>query len=79
VSGFERSKAFYDKVLGFLGLELAEEYTGAATLFWIGEANEEGKRHPHLIGKRKDADELYAFLTTIGVKIVDPPADYRSY
>jgi catechol 2,3-dioxygenase-like lactoylglutathione lyase family enzyme len=97
VSDFERSKAFYDKVLGYLGFELAEEYAGAAgwangtTLFWIGEADEEGKRHPHRIGdvgfhhyafrlgKRKDVDELYAFLNANGVKVVDPPTDYRSY
>lgn len=97
VSDFSRSKAFYNKVLGFLDFELAEEYDGAAgwangnTLFWIGEADKEGKRHPHRagnigfhhyafkLGKRGDVDDLHAFLVTIGAEIVDPPADYPAY
>ncbi|MEZ5924724.1 MAG: VOC family protein [Hyphomicrobiaceae bacterium] len=97
VSDFERSKAFYDHVLGFLDFELAESYPGAAgwangrTLFWIGEADRVGKRHKHRIGnvgfhhyafrlgKRRDVDDLYAFLVEIGAEIVDPPADYPAY
>lgn len=30
-------------------------------------------------GKRRDVDDLYAFLVKIGAKVVDPPADYPSY
>ena len=94
---FERSKRFYKKVLGFLGFKLKYEYGGAAgwsngkTLFWIGEADAEGKKHPHRIGnigfhhyafelgKRKDVDDLYTLLQTIKARVVDPPADYPSY
>ena len=97
VGDFERSKRFYKKVLGLLGFKLKYEYAGAAgwsngkTLFWIGEADAEGKRHPHRIGnigfhhyafelgKRKDVDDLYALLQTIKARVVDPPADYPSY
>ena len=97
VGDFERSKRFYKNVLGFLGFKLKYEYAGAAgwsngkTLFWIGEADAEGKRHPHRIGnigfhhyafelgKRKDVDDLYAVLRKIKARVVDPPADYPSY
>lgn len=97
VGDFERSKRFYKKVLGFLGFKLKYEYAGAAgwsngkTLFWIGEADAEGKKHPHRIGnigfhhyafelgKRKDVDDLYAVLRKIKARVVDPPADYPSY
>jgi catechol 2,3-dioxygenase-like lactoylglutathione lyase family enzyme len=94
VSNFERSKDFYNKVLGFLGFKLKYEFDDAAgwsnrrTLFWIGEADQEGKRHPHRIGnigfhhyafelgKRKDVDDLYGALQKLKVKVVDPPGDY---
>lgn len=97
VSDFARSKAFYNQVLGFLDFELAEAYPDAAgwangrTLFWIGQADEKGKRHKHRLGnvgfhhyafklgKRRDVDDLYAFLVKIGAKVVDPPADYPAY
>jgi len=97
VGDFERSKRFYKKVLGFLGFKLKYEYGGAAgwsngkTLFWIGEADAEGKKHPHRIGnigfhhyafelgRRKDVDDLYALLQTIKARVVDSPADYPSY
>ncbi len=97
VGDFERSKRFYKKVLGFLGFKLKYEYAGAAgwsngkTLFWIGEADAEGKKHPHRIGnigfhhyafelgKRKDVDDLHALLRKIKARVVDPPADYPSY
>ena len=97
VGDLERSRAFYDKVLGFMGFELAEEHAGAVgwangmTLFWIKQADAEGKRHPHRqgnigfhhyafkLGKRKDVDDLGAFLAANGVEIVDAPADYPSY
>ncbi len=97
VSDFARSKDFYSQVLGFLDFELAEDYRDAAgwangkTLFWIGQADEKGRRHKHRLGdvgfhhyafrlgKRRDVDDLYAFLVKIGAEVVDPPADYPSY
>jgi catechol 2,3-dioxygenase-like lactoylglutathione lyase family enzyme len=56
VSDFERSKAFYGKLLGFLGFKPMEHYEDAAgwsngkTRFWIGEADAEGKKHKYRIG-----------------------------
>jgi catechol 2,3-dioxygenase-like lactoylglutathione lyase family enzyme len=97
VGDFERSKTFYDSVLGFLGFKRKYEYDGAAgwsngkTLFWIGQADAEGKKHQHRtgnigfhhyafeLGKRKDVDDLNQHLQAIGVKVVDPPADYPEY
>ena len=97
VKEFERSKAFYDNVLGFLGFK--RKYTSGKTagwsngktLFWIGEADAAGKRHPHRIGNigfhhyafelgsRRDVDTLHAHLEKHDVKVVDPPADYPEY
>ncbi len=97
VGDLERSKDFYNKVLGFLGFKLKHEYGDAAgwsngkTLFWIGEADAEGKKHKHRIGnigfhhyafelgKRKDVDDLYEALKKHRVTVVDPPADYPDY
>jgi len=97
VSSFEKSKRFYKAVLGFLGFKLKYELDDAAgfsngkTMFWIGKADGEGKKHPHRIGnvgfhhyafelsKRKDVDDLYAFLRRNDVEVVDPPADYPDY
>jgi catechol 2,3-dioxygenase-like lactoylglutathione lyase family enzyme len=97
VGDFEKSKDFYTKVLGFLGFKLKYEYGEHAgwstgkTLFWIGEADSEGKNHPHRIGnigfhhyafelsRRKDVDDLYEFLKQNDVTVVDPPADYPEY
>ena len=56
VSNYEKSKAFYGKLLGFLGFKPMEHYEDAAgwsngkTRFWIGEAGAEGKKHKHRIG-----------------------------
>jgi catechol 2,3-dioxygenase-like lactoylglutathione lyase family enzyme len=56
VADFETSKAFYGKVLGFLGFKPMEHYADAAgwsngkTRFWIGEADAAGKKHKHRIG-----------------------------
>ena len=51
VGDFARSKAFYDKLLGFLGFRLKHDYADMAgwsngrTLFWISAADEgRGKR-----------------------------------
>lgn len=96
VSNFEKSKRFYDNVLGFLGFKLKYDYVDAAgwsngkTLFWIGEADREGKKHKHRIGnigfhhyafelaKRQDVFDLEAFLKKKNVTIVDPAAEYYS-
>jgi catechol 2,3-dioxygenase-like lactoylglutathione lyase family enzyme len=97
VSNYARSRDFYDKVLGFLGFKRKYEFDKTAgwsngkTLFWIGEADQEGKKHPHRIGnigfhhyafelgKRGDVDELHRFLQQHDVTVVDPPADYPEY
>ncbi len=97
VGEFANSKRFYNDVLGFLGFKLKYAYEGAAgwsngkTLFWIGEADTEGKRRRHRIGdigfhhyafelgKRGDVDELYEFLKSKNVTVADPPADYPDY
>jgi len=97
VKDFERSKRFYDTVLGFLGFERKYTFGKTAgwsngkTLYWIGEADREGKKHPHRIGnigfhhyafelsRRRDVDDLYEHLRKHGVSIVDPPADYPDY
>lgn len=97
VADFERSKAFYDTVLGFLGFERKYTFGKTAgwsngkTLYWIGEADAEGKRHKHRIGnigfhhyafelgKRRDVDDLYELLQAHKIDVVDPPADYPDY
>jgi catechol 2,3-dioxygenase-like lactoylglutathione lyase family enzyme len=97
VGDFAKSKRFYKNVLGFLGFALKYEFDDSAgwsngkTLFWIGEADAEGKKHPHRIGnvgfhhyafelaRRKDVDDLDEFLKSKNVTIVDPAADYPDY
>jgi catechol 2,3-dioxygenase-like lactoylglutathione lyase family enzyme len=97
VGDYARSRDFYDKVLGFLGFKRKYEFDRTAgwsngkTLFWIGEADHEGKKHPHRIGnigfhhyafelgRRKDVDELYGFLQKHAMRVVDPPTDYPEY
>lgn len=95
VGDFDRSKAFYAKLLDFLGFELEWEFGHVAgwnnghTMLWIQEA--EGKKHPHRfgdigfhhyafeLGERAEVDELYAFLKKEKITVVDPPADYPDY
>jgi len=97
VADLARSKRFYRKVLGLLGFKLKYEFADSAgwsngkTLFWIGQADAEGRRHPYRfgnigfhhyafeLGKRRDVDELYALLQRMKAKVVDPPADYPEY
>jgi catechol 2,3-dioxygenase-like lactoylglutathione lyase family enzyme len=56
VSDYEKSKAFYGKLLGFLGFRLSEEYEDATgwsngqTLFWIGRADAAGAKRKHRTG-----------------------------
>jgi len=97
VKELERSRQFYDLVLGFLGFKRKYSFADSAgwsngkTLFWIGEADAEGKKHPHRIGnigfhhyafelgKRQDVDDLGEMLKKNNINIVDPPADYPDY
>ena len=97
VGNFRKSKRFYNRLLGFLGFELEWEFDHVAgwnngkTMYWIAEADAEGKKHRHRIGnigfhhyafelgKRKDVDELYAFLKKEKITVVDPPAEYPDY
>jgi catechol 2,3-dioxygenase-like lactoylglutathione lyase family enzyme len=56
VGDFEKSKAFYGGLFGFLGFEVLGDYgdtigwTNGKTRFWIGEADAEGKKRKHRIG-----------------------------
>jgi catechol 2,3-dioxygenase-like lactoylglutathione lyase family enzyme len=56
VGDFARSKAFYGKVLGFLGFKLKQSYPDMAgwsngkTLFWIAEADAQGKKRKYRKG-----------------------------
>ena len=97
VGDYARSRRFYDTVLGFLGFKRKVEYgkhagwSNGKTLFWIGEADAEGKKHKHRAGnigfhhyafelaRRQDVDDLYAVLQKHDVTVVDPPAEYPDY
>jgi catechol 2,3-dioxygenase-like lactoylglutathione lyase family enzyme len=56
VGDFGRSKAFYGKLLGFLGFKLKHSYPDMAgwsngkTLFWIAEADAQGRKRRHRKG-----------------------------
>jgi catechol 2,3-dioxygenase-like lactoylglutathione lyase family enzyme len=56
VGDFARSKAFYRKLLGFLGFKLKYEYADMAgwsngkTLLWIAAADARGKKHNYRKG-----------------------------
>src|SRR6188768_4393616 len=56
VGDLARSKAFYGKVLGFLGFKLTHDGGGFAgwsngkTLFWIAEADAQGRKRRHRKG-----------------------------
>jgi catechol 2,3-dioxygenase-like lactoylglutathione lyase family enzyme len=56
VGDFARSKAFYDKLLSFLGFKLKHEYDDMAgwsngnTLFWIAAADDEGRKRKYRKG-----------------------------
>ena len=94
VGDFETSKAFYAPLMEFLGFEVEAEYEGmmgwanGKTLFWIAQADAEGKRHKYRKGdigfhhyafrllSRKDVDALQAFLKELGATIVDPAGEY---
>jgi len=56
VSDYEKSKAFYGKLLTFLGFKVLGDYgdqigwTNGKTRYWIGQADEEGLMHTYRIG-----------------------------
>ena len=86
VGDYARSKAFYGRLFEFLGFEISDEYddaigwTNGKTRFWIGRADEQGRKHKYRKGdvgfhhyafqlrSRKDVDELQAFLQQIGAR-----------
>ena len=90
----ERSCAL-DPGMTFLGFKLKHSYPEMAgwsngkTLFWIAEADAEGKKHKYRKGdigfhhyafelsSRKDVDDLGAFLDQHGVPVLDPPGEYN--
>jgi catechol 2,3-dioxygenase-like lactoylglutathione lyase family enzyme len=94
VSDYEKSKAFYGRLFDFLGFEISDEYeeaigwTNGDTRFWIGPADERGRKRNYRIGdvglhhyafqlrSRKDVDALQAFLQETGTVIVDPADEY---
>ena len=94
VGDFERSKSFYASLMEFLGFGVEAEYEGmmgwanGKTLFWISQADAEGKTHKYRKGdigfhhyafrlrSRKDVDALQAYLEEQGAKIVDPAGEY---
>lgn len=91
VSDYEKSKAFYGKLFGFLGFEISDEYsdtigwTNGRTRYWIAAA--EGRRKYRIgdvglhhyafeLRSRRDVDALQAFLEKERVRIVDPAGEY---
>jgi catechol 2,3-dioxygenase-like lactoylglutathione lyase family enzyme len=94
VGDYERSKAFYGRLFAFLGFKVLDEYaeaigwTNGKTRFWIGPADEKGRKRKHRIGdigfhhyafelrSRKDVDALQDFLRELGAVIVDPAGEY---
>ena len=97
VSDFDASRRFYDRLLSFLGFVREWEFgrtvgwNNGVTMWWITEADAEGRAHPHHRGgigyhhyafelaARGEVDELHDFLRREGVTVVDPPAAYPSY
>jgi catechol 2,3-dioxygenase-like lactoylglutathione lyase family enzyme len=94
VSDFEKSKAFYSGLFKFLGFDVLDEYadaigwTNGKTRYWIGQADDKGRKHKHRIGEvglhhyafqlrsRKDVDELENYLKDEDIEIVDPADEY---
>jgi len=91
VSDYEKSKAFYSKLFGFLGFEVSDEYpstigwTNGKTRYWI--AGAEGRKkykigdvglhhYAFQLRSRRDVDALQSFLEKEKVRIVDPADEY---
>ncbi len=97
VSDLARSKRFYGRLLGFMGFEREWEFgevvgwNNGETMFWITQADAQGRRHKHRTGDvgyhhyafeletRAQVDAVHAFLVEEEVEIIDPPAAYPSY
>jgi catechol 2,3-dioxygenase-like lactoylglutathione lyase family enzyme len=77
--------------LGFEVLDEYDDaigWTNGKTRYWIGQADARGKQRKYRIGdvglhhyafelrNRKDVDDLEAFLTKLGARIVDPAGEY---
>jgi len=74
-----------------MGVRKVAGWNNGETMFWITEADAEGKRHPFRIGNvgyhhyafelraRDEVDRIFAFLQAEKITVVDPPADYPSY
>ena len=95
VGDLARSKAYYRKVLGFLGFRLKHDlsdfagWSNGKTLFWIAQADVQGRKHRHRKGdigfhhyafeltSRKAVDDLGAFLEKNGLPVADPPDTYN--
>jgi catechol 2,3-dioxygenase-like lactoylglutathione lyase family enzyme len=94
VRDLKKSKDFYSGLFEFLGFEVLDEYsdaigwTNGKTRYWIGQADEEGRKHKYRIGEvglhhyafqlrsRKDVDDLQNYLKRKSVTIVDPADEY---
>lgn len=91
VSDYQKSKAFYAKLFGFLGFEISDEYPGTIgwtngrTRYWI--AGAEGRKSYNIgdvglhhyafeLRNRRDVDQLQAWLEKEKVRIVDPADEY---
>jgi len=85
------SKDFYSKVLGFLGFRLKYDdddmvgWSNRKTLFWIAQADAQGRKRKGDIGfhhyafelsSGKDVDALGAFLVKHRMTVIDPPGEY---
>jgi catechol 2,3-dioxygenase-like lactoylglutathione lyase family enzyme len=91
VRDYQKSKAFYAKLFGFLGFEISDEYpetigwTNGRTRYWIAPAEGRQKYKIGDVGlhhyafelrNRRDVDALQAFLEKEKVRIVDPADEY---
>jgi glyoxylase I family protein len=86
----ERSRPFYEAVLGFIGYHLAGP-DGVVGSIGIVRAQGEGRLATHnrrapglhhlALGaeSREDVDRFYQFLLGLGATILDPPAHYPEY
>jgi catechol 2,3-dioxygenase-like lactoylglutathione lyase family enzyme len=92
VSDLEASKAFYQKLLTFLGFEVLGDYgdmvgwTNQKTRYWISQAEPDAKpyrngdvgfhHYAFELESRADVDELQGLLEEMGATIVDPAGEY---
>jgi glyoxylase I family protein len=88
VTDKERSRAFYDAVLGFMGYRRAGEpfhSIGILEACGDGAARVHDRYSPGLhhlawaADSREDVDALHGLLRSIDATVLDPPADYPQY